>query len=161
MNLRDPNDIFTVPKCSVDVDESLKNKDFEEFKNYNDTELHPVFRRKNFHKMDDYDYELLKPVLKLATDILGSSDALGFFAGLLKAKPFTGTPEEQHRLGKGLLWKFSPDVITSLDQAVDAIMHLRDLGDYVDWDYNDDRSTNYGADMATWHMINKPVRPHG
>ncbi|THY79718.1 hypothetical protein D6C86_01518 [Aureobasidium pullulans] len=161
MNLRDPNDIFTVPKCSVDVDESLKNKDFEEFKNYNDTELHPVFRRKNFHKMDDYDYELLKPVLKLATDILGSFDALGFFAGLLKAKPFTGTPEEQHRLGKGLLWKFSPDVITSLDQAVDVITHLRDLGDYVDWDYNDDRSTNYGADMATWHMTNKPVRPHG
>ncbi|THX44732.1 hypothetical protein D6D10_00091 [Aureobasidium pullulans] len=161
MNLRDPNDIFTVPKCSVDVDESLKNKGFEEFKNYNDTELHPVFRRKNFHKMDDYDYELLKPVLKLATDILGSFDALGFFAGLLKAKPFTGTPEEQHRLGKGLLWKFSPDVITSLDQAVDVITHLRDLGDYVDWGYNDDRSTNYGADMATWHMINKPVRPHG
>ena len=111
--------------------------------------------------MDDYDYELLKPVLKLATDILGSFDALGFFAGLLKAKPFTGTPEEQHRLGKGLLWKFSPDVITSLDQAVDVITHLRDLGDYVDWGYNDDRSTNYGADMATWHMINKPVRPHG
>ncbi|THY55058.1 hypothetical protein D6C99_03291 [Aureobasidium pullulans] len=161
MNLRDPNDFSTVPKCSVDVDESLKNKGFEEFKNYNDTELHPVFRRKNFHKMDDYDYELLKPILKLATDILGSFDALGFFAGLLKAKPFTGTPEEQHRLGKGLLWKFSPDVITSLDQAVDVITHLRDLGDYVDWDYNDDRSTNYGADMATWHMTNKPVRPHG
>ncbi|KAG9862319.1 hypothetical protein KCU77_g3509, partial [Aureobasidium melanogenum] len=145
------------------VDESLKNRCFDPqgTARYNDAQFHPIFRRKNFPSMDDYDYELLKPVLKVATELLSSFDTLGFFKGLFHAWKFPGTPEEQHRLGKGMMWKFSPRNIGSWDEAMETIRQLRELGDYVTWEYDDSRSAHKLASMCTYQDPTKPIYPDG
>ncbi|KAG9561736.1 hypothetical protein KCU71_g8053, partial [Aureobasidium melanogenum] len=145
------------------VDESLRNRYFDPHgtASYNDAQFHPIFRRKNFPSMDDYDYELLRPVLKVATELLSSFDTLGFFKGLFNAWEFPGTPEEQHRLGKGMLWRFSPRNIGSWDEAMETIGQLRELGDYVTWEYDDSRSAHKLASMCTYQDPTKPIYPEG
>ncbi|KAH0020476.1 hypothetical protein KCU78_g6443, partial [Aureobasidium melanogenum] len=145
------------------VDESLKNRYFDPAgtARYNDAQFHPIFRRKNFPIMDDYDYELLKPVLKVATELLSSFDTLGFFKGLFNAWKFPGTPEEQHLLGKGMMWRFSPRNIDSWDEAMETIQQLRELGDYVTWQYDDSRSAHRQASMCTYQDPTKPIYPEG
>ncbi|KAG9668165.1 hypothetical protein KCU99_g8513, partial [Aureobasidium melanogenum] len=145
------------------VDESLKNRYFDPAgtARYNDAQFHPIFRRKNFPIMDDYDYELLKPVLKVATELLSSFDTLGFFKGLFNAWKFPGTPEEQHLLGKGMMWRFSPRNVDSGDEAMETIQQLRELGDYVTWQYDDSRSAHRQASMCTYQDPTKPIYPEG
>ncbi|KAG9843642.1 hypothetical protein KCU98_g5884, partial [Aureobasidium melanogenum] len=162
INVDPRTDLLAVPIYPT-VDESLKNKHFDPqgTANYNDAQFHPIFRRKNFPSMDDYDYELLKPVLKVATELLSSFDTLGFFKGLSNAWKFLGTPEEQYRLGKGMMWRFSPRNIGSWDEAMETIQQLRELGDYITWGYDDYRSAHKQASMCTYQDPTKPIYPEG
>lgn len=162
INVDPRTNLLTVPTYPA-VDESLKNRYFDPAgtARYNDAQFHPIFRRKNFPIMDDYDYELLKPVLKVATELLSSFDTLGFFKGLFNAWKFPGTPEEQHLLGKGMMWRFSPRNVDSGDEAMETIQQLRELGDYVTWQYDDSRSAHRQASMCTYQDPTKPIYPEG
>ncbi|KAG9512764.1 hypothetical protein KCV07_g9234, partial [Aureobasidium melanogenum] len=162
INVDPRTNLLTVPTYPA-VDESLKNRYFDPAgtARYNDAQFHPIFRRKNFPIMDDYDYELLKPVLKVATELLSSFDTLGFFKGLFNAWKFPGTPEEQHLLGKGMMWRFSPRNVDSWDEAMETIQQLRELGDYVTWQYDDSRSAHRQASMCTYQDPTKPIYPEG
>ncbi|KAI4725456.1 hypothetical protein E4T49_06774 [Aureobasidium sp. EXF-10728] len=160
INVEPRRKIFTVPRYPK-VDAALKDVPFDptDIARYNDTHFHPIFRRKNFPTTDDYDYELLKPVLKVATDLLSSFETLGFFKGLYKAQSFPGTPKEQKRLGKGMLYKFRPETVVSWEDAVDTIRHLRELGEHVTWKFNDELSGAFGALMRTYSLKKKPIFP--
>ncbi|KAG9943565.1 hypothetical protein KCU85_g8610, partial [Aureobasidium melanogenum] len=162
INVDPQTNLLTVPIYPA-VDESLKNKYFDPqgSPKYNDAQFHPIFRRKNFSSIDDYDYEHLKPVLKVATEFLSSFDTLGFFKGLFHARKFSGTPEEQRRLGKGMLWKFSPRNIGSWEEAMETIQQLRELSNYVTWQYDDARSGAKQALMCTYQDPTKPIYPAG
>ncbi|KAG9741388.1 hypothetical protein KCU77_g10364, partial [Aureobasidium melanogenum] len=162
INVDPGTNLLAVPIYQA-VDESLRNRYFDRQGTacYNDAQFHPIFRRKNFPSMDDYDYELLKPVLKVATELLSSFDTLGFFKGLFNTWKFPGTPEEQRRLGKGMLWKFSPRNIGSWGEAMETIQQLRELGDYVTWEYDDSRSAHKLASMCTYQDPTKPIYPEG
>lgn len=160
INVEPRRNLQTVPIYPA-VDESLKHRYFDPIGSaeYNDTQFHPIFRRKNFPNIDDYDYELLKPVLKVATEVLSSFDTLGFFKGLFNAWKFPGTPEEKHRLGKGMLWRFSPRNLGSWGEAMETIRQLREMGDYITWDYDDNRSGAKQALMCTYPYPKKPIYP--
>lgn len=162
INVDPQTNLLTVPIYPA-VDESLKNKYFDPqgSPKYNDAQFHPIFRRKNFSSIDDYDYEHLKPVLKVATEFLSSFDTLGFFKGLFHARKFSGTPEEQRRLGKGMLWKFLPRNIGSWKEAMETIQQLRELSNYVTWQYDDARSGAKQALMCTYQDPTKPIYPAG
>ncbi|KAI5244598.1 hypothetical protein E4T42_07080 [Aureobasidium subglaciale] len=68
--------------------------------------------------------------------MLNSVEVLNFFKGLMSAESFEGTAKEQAVLGKVPLYRFSPALITSWDEATDTIQRLRELGQNITWGYD-------------------------
>lgn len=114
-----------------------------------DIRLHPVFKRRNCFRMTDLEYELLKPSFRLATDILGCWEVLGFFLGLSRATPFLATAAEQKRFGKEELYRFSPVTIMSEAQAEEAKALLDAMSDCVQWEFNMEMTTGLEVFMLT------------
>lgn len=128
-----PDDIPTDSKYLPDPD-ALAQADREATPlSVADDSLHPVFQRKNFRSISDYGYEVLKPVLRLATDMLNRWEVLGFYKGVYLAKQVKGTPAEQKRFGEGQFWRFTPAKMESDQDVTEAKTLLDKLGDCVEW----------------------------
>ncbi|KAI5238381.1 hypothetical protein E4T43_07457 [Aureobasidium subglaciale] len=137
INIDDSQDMPISPQFKVDeVTANTANRDrtsVQYIGNHNN--IHPIVRRSNFKDTSPWEYEHLKPSLRILSKMLEMDNVLETFHAL--GRPMTPVPGTEKRPGNAYI--YTPRQLSDQERA-DIVLELRRLSNFVyfEWCSNDD-----------------------
>lgn len=118
-------------------------------------DIHPVFQRSNWLGLDNHDYNLIAPALRLATYLLNDANVLTFFTGVLRQPPSPIRNAEAAIAKYGMLYQFDLVPVTMYhSQHAKTVRTLIDMSRCVTWEFD-------GNETGTWATTNPLVHKPG
>ncbi|KAI4717169.1 hypothetical protein E4T48_06649 [Aureobasidium sp. EXF-10727] len=110
----------------------------------NNNDIHPCFRRSNWKETSDAEYEYLKPVLRIVTEMMGMGSVLDLWFAL--GQPMKKLPQTQMLKDQKQKHRVYYTGRSTVGQRIYTESEMRGLQDYVrfSWTYDD----VHGSTMA-------------